>query len=146
MYHQISVIVEVVAATTDEVHSAVNLTVLKIGPMPGHLSVLSSKQEHVLHHGLVASIDGYGYTTIGSLLVLQGLVVVQVVQQGEVLQVEACAVAQVDSGIADTTALSTDDDAIAALTDERDVIAADAQLVEHHVVVAILQEDGLTGS
>ena len=62
--------------------------------------------------------DSYGYTAVSSLLVLQGLVVVQVVEQGEVLQIEARAIAQVDSRIADATTLSADDDTIAALTDE----------------------------
>ena len=110
--------------------------------MSRHLSVLIGEHANILHNGLIAAIDGNGYALeIASLR----STIIAIVTHGEVLQIEACTVAQVEDGVRDTTAVAMQYDTIAALADERYIIARDALLYSTEVIVAILDEDGLAG-
>ena len=136
-----ALVVEVVAAATDEVNGSVEVAVNGIRTLAGHLRVLLGLHGHITEDGLVAAI----YCYADGLAVR--LVEVGQVAHGEVLQVLAAAVADVQHGIADVATGAADDDAVLRLADERDVVGIDplhgARAGRAQVVGAVLQEDDL---
>ena len=96
--HQVGVIVVVRPSAAYKVDGAVYLAVFEISPLAGHLSVLVAEHAHIAHCRLVATVDSHGHP-----LELRSPIVV-IIAHGEVLQIEASAVAKVEHRVADAVA------------------------------------------
>ena len=143
LQHKVGVVIIVITSAADEVHRSVDSAVLEISAMTGYLGVLVGEHTHVLHDGLVSSIDSHCYPFEGYAVVVKGVL------HRQVLQIESGTVAQVKYRIADIFSLSVEDDAITALTDKRYIVAGElhqrffSAYLLTKVVLTILDEDGL---
>ena len=129
--------VKIIAATADEVDGSVNFAILEIGAVSGNLCVLVTEHAYVFHGRFVSAVNGNGYTAFFF------FTEVIVVADGEVLQIEPCAVAQVQYRVGYTVAVAVKHYAVAAFADERNIICCEALFFRSEIVIAVLNENRL---
>ena len=80
-----------VATATDEVCSTIDVAILQISTLSCNVGILASLQGYILQYGLVTAIYRNAHT-------LEGRTEIIIVADGDVLQIVACSIAEVEGG------------------------------------------------